>query len=237
MSGRYCLFSPMENIASHFGVPVPNFEYTPRYNIAPSQIIPVVIEENGDRMLESMRWGLIPPWADTITYGNRAANTRSDLVRDKPATRQPFKTRRCIIPIDGYYEWMVNEPTKQPLWFTLKSGDLMFIAGVWDEWKPPQGNLLRSFSVLTTEPNELVRPVHHRMPVILLPSYIHKWLGNGYPLEEYESVLKTYPAEEMKYKKVSKLLNDVSNDYPELLDENFTGFNIPQSDGSGILML
>ncbi len=182
MCGRFTLAVPAETLAKQFELPeVPDLE--PRYNIAPSQAVAVVRvdTEAEQRMLEMMRWGLIPRWAKDESIGNRLINARSETVAEKPAFRDAFKRRRCLVVADGFYEWQTvpGQKRKQPYFFKLRDGEAFGFAGLWERWKDPAGKTIHSCTLITSEANDLVRPVHDRMPVILSPDDYALWLDPG----------------------------------------------------------
>lgn len=151
-------------------------ELRPRYNIAPTQPVSVVRAKGSARVIVSMRWGLIPNWAKDASMAQ--INARSETLLEKPAFKENFERRRCLIPADGFYEWRRSGRSKQPFHFGMKDDSLFAFAGIWDRWRTPQGQLIESCAILTTAPNELLRDVHDRMPVILRPETYHVWLSN-----------------------------------------------------------
>src|SRR6476469_6098272 len=147
--------------------------YTPRFNIAPEQLsptIPVIVRHKGGNECRLMHWGLIPSWAKDPTIGNRMINARAESLTEKPAFKHLVGSRRCIVPADGFYEWRKEGKRKVPMWVYLKSREPFGLAGLWDVWRKPDGKRVESFTIITTEPNELVRRIHNRMPVILQSS-------------------------------------------------------------------
>ncbi|HLF25973.1 MAG TPA: SOS response-associated peptidase [Anaerolineae bacterium] len=191
----------------------------PRYNIAPSQSIPVVTN-TGKHELELFRWGLIPSWAKDPAVGNRLINARAETLSEKPAFRAAFKRRRCLILADGFYEWR-KEPdskTKTPMYIRLKSDEPFAFAGLWEVWRSPEEETVLSATIITGEPNSLVAKIHDRMPVILKPDAYERWLD---PAEQapqaLAGLLKPYPATQMKAYPVSKLVNKPGVDSPECI--------------------
>lgn len=192
-------------------------DWTPRYNIAPTQPVPVVRQKprEGAREILFMRWGLIPSWATDATIGNRTINARSETVETTPSFREPFRSRRCLIPADGFYEWKRNGKTKQPFCFEVADGQLFAFAGLWDRWTDPQGQAVESCTILTTTANALSADLHDRMPVILRPEDYDCWLdtkdGNinsGLKLlVPFTGPMRRYP--------VSARVNQVQNDDSE----------------------
>src|SRR5437764_4200437 len=163
MCGRYRL-SRADRLAEKFEAELAE-ELQPRYNIAPTQPVPVVRASGSRRVIASMRWGLIPSWAKDASMAQ--INARSETLLEKPAFKETFERRRCLIPADGFYEWKRSGKSKQPFHFGLKDDSLFAFAGIWDRWKSPQGPILESCAILTTAGNELLRDVHHRTPTIL----------------------------------------------------------------------
>lgn len=188
----------------------------PRYNVAPTQEAPVIrVARSGRRRLDLLRWGLIPYWAKERSIGNRLINARAETAAEKPAFRDPFRRRRCAVLADGFYEWKKVARTKQP--FLLRRGDgrPFGLAGLWDRWRGGEEPALESFTILTTRPNELLAPIHDRMPVILPPSALDDWLGTGgLAAERIRELLRPYPPEEMTALPVSTFVNNPANDSP-----------------------
>jgi len=205
-----------------FGIrgPFPNFPA--RYNLAPTQDGPVVRlnPETRQRQMDLLRWGLIPSWAKEAKIGNSLINARAETVATKPAFRNAFaKGRRCLVAADGFYEWKKDEDgTKQPWRITMKSGGPFAFAGLWENWKDPEGNWVRTFTIITTGPNELMERIHNRMPVILHPDNFGHWLGEkDAPADFLLGLLEPYPAEEMTAYPVSTRVNSPKNEGPELI--------------------
>ena len=153
------------------------FDLKPRYNIAPTQEAPVIVQADGKRTLELFRWGLIPWWAKDPAIGNRMINARAETLAEKPAFKNLLGKRRCLVLADGFYEWRKEGKSKVPMRFKLKSGEPFAFAGLWDSWKQPDGNLLRTYTIVTTEPNDVLRPIHNRMPAMLSNDDAQKWLA------------------------------------------------------------
>jgi len=169
MCGRYRLSRRKQIIEEYFESAPWDDDWNPRYNIAPTQPVAVIRQHPKEpvRQISTMRWGLIPHWAKDASAAARAINARSETAADKPAFRDPFKFRRCLIPADGFYEWKRTGTAKQPFCFEVNDGELFAFAGLWDGWKDSNGNWLRTCSILTTMPNSVTSAVHDRMPVIL----------------------------------------------------------------------
>ncbi len=214
MCGRYTYF-PREfsdlrltwNVDEVFGL-------KPRYNIAPTQEAPVIVQAAGKRTLELFRWGLIPWWAKDPAIGNRMINARAETLAEKPAFKDLLGKRRCLVLADGFYEWRREGKRKIPMRFKLKSDEPFAFAGLWDSWKQPDGRLLRTYTIVTTEPNDVLRPIHNRMPVMLTNDDARRWLAVD-QISHALSLLKPYPADAMEGYDVPPLVNDPRNDSPE----------------------
>jgi putative SOS response-associated peptidase YedK len=211
MCGRYRL-TRAEKIAQKFEAEFTG-ELRPRYNIAPTQIVPVVRATDSGRTIASMRWGLIPSWASNTSIGQ--INARSETVLEKPAFKESFERRRCLIAADGFYEWRRMVNTKQPFHFGMKDDSLFAFAGIWDRRTDPGGTWIASCAILTTTPNQLLRDVHDRMPAILSEQDYSEWL-TAPPAESHRltDLLMPYEADLMKRFPVSSLVNYVENDLP-----------------------
>ncbi len=219
MCGRYSLTSPPEAIQRLFRLsgPVPNLE--PRYNIAPTQEVPVVgLKKDGEaRGLAMLRWGLVPFWSDGPDSRYSMINARAETVRTKPAFRAAFKERRCLVPADGFYEWKAqgSGQPKQPFRIVRADGEPFAFAGLREHWEPKEGaegEPIRSFTIVVTDANALLKPLHDRMPVILAPEDHETWL-KGDP-DEAETLLRPFPAEALSAFAVSTRVNSPRNDDP-----------------------
>lgn len=224
MCGRYTL-SEEDHINIKFQEAGYNFDefshirrvWRPRYNIAPSQDIPIILDE-APKTITTAKWGLIPSWAKDEKIGNSLTNARAETVAEKPAFRTAYRKRRCWVPADGFYEWKKTPLGKQPYRFTMKDGSLFFFAGLWEVWKNPKnGEDLRTVTLITTEPNAVTQPVHDRMPVILTPEHRDAWLSKETPVEALRGLLVPYPAEAMQATPVSPQVNSAKYDGPELI--------------------
>jgi putative SOS response-associated peptidase YedK len=226
MCGRFTLTTDPGVVGRRFGAPptqggASTPRRAPRYNIAPTQTV-VTVTDGGARQLEEMRWGLVPRWAKDPKMGAKMINARAETLAEKPAFRDALRRRRAIIPADGFYEWAAGAPgrrSKQPMHVRLKSGEPFGFAGLWDEWKPPEGGApLRTCTIITTEPNELMATFHHRMPVILAPDAEGVWLDPEITDPAMLlSLLVPYPAEVMEAFPVGQEVNAVANDSPQLV--------------------
>ena len=220
MCGRYRLSRRKQVVEEYFesiseGISEDE-AWSPRYNIAPTQPVATVRQAGAGRVLSMMRWGLVPSWASDLAVGARHINGRSETVLEKPAFRESFRARRCLIPADGFYEWKKAGKQRQPFHFGMKDGSLFAFAGVWDRWRSPAGQVLESCSILTTAPNELLADVHDRMPVILPRRHYQIWLTA--PVAEAErlaELLVPFDASLMRRYAVSALVNKPQNEMPE----------------------
>jgi len=222
MCGRYSQSQSAEIIAKAFQVDsVPALK--PRYNIAPTQSVPTVLQTSAstNRQFKMLHWGLIPSWAKDPKMGARLINARAETVNEKPAFRSAFRQRRCLVLADGFYEWQQQEDKKQkqPFYFRLSDGQPFAFAGLWEHWKGADGEEIESCTLLTTEPNELMQPIHNRMPVILDPKDYDLWLDSEVKKPELlQPLLRSYQTEEMTAYPVSKVVNKPSNDTAECIN-------------------
>ena len=218
MCGRFTITLDADELKESMELSsLPN-DWRPRFNVAPTQLVVVVTDAN-IRQGEWMRWGLIPGWAKDMEIGSRLINARSETITEKPSFRSAFVQRRCILLADGFYEWQRSEDKKVPSipYFFYRKGHKPFgIAGLWETWQNPAGEEIRSCTIITTAANELVRPVHDRMPVLLDKSNMWTWILPGAP-EQHLALLKPYPDEAMESHIVSKTVNDPARDAPECL--------------------
>ncbi|MBO8140637.1 MAG: SOS response-associated peptidase [Firmicutes bacterium] len=214
MCARYTLTDPGELLVRQFRLTALPPNYRPRYNIAPTQPVTVVL--NGSRRrAATFRWGLIPAWAKDPSIGRRLINARAETVAVKPSFRHSLRRRRCLIPADGFYEWRDAGGRKQPVRVVPARRELMAFAGLWDRWQSPDGEEIYSCVIITTGANELLRPIHDRMPVILRPQDYDLWLDEG--VQEPEAVLpllRPCPSPELRAYPVSTYVNSPRNDGP-----------------------
>ena len=216
MCGRFSLHVDINTVAQHFGVPA-TLETSPRYNVAPTQEV-VSIMHNGASHLALLRWGLIPSWAKDESIGSRMINARAETLIEKPSFKGLLRSKRCMIVADGFYEWRKENGSKTPMYITLKNGEPFAFAGLWDQWKSPDGQQIRTCTIITTEPNDVVATIHNRMPAILVPDAYDLWLDPDVRDEHaLTHWLSPYPAEEMTARPVSRLVNDPKHDSPELI--------------------
>ena len=211
MCGRFQL-KLAEEWLGDLGLEMPDLP--PRYNVAPTQEVLAVREETGRREAALLKWGLVPHWADDPAVGGRLINARAESVARKPAFRDPFKSQRCLVPADGFYEWRRVGRAKDPFLFRMRDGKTFAFAGVWDRWVRKRGRI-DSCAVLTTAANEVVTPVHDRMPVILERDASDLWLDPKARPEDLHALLRPFPAERMEAVPVSPRVNKVDVDDAE----------------------
>ena len=222
MCGRFTLRVPASRVAEQFSLfDMPAWE--PRFNIAPSQPVPVVRmapdRPEPQRELVLLHWGLIPSWADDPTIGNRLINARAESVGSKPAFRAAARSRRCLIVADGFYEWQRTGKQRQPFFIRLREDRPFGLAGLWESWHSPDGSVIESCTILTTESNELIRPIHDRMPVIVAPEDYDRWLDRATTRPEVlEPLLRPYPSEQMAAYPVSPMVNSPASDNPRCVE-------------------
>lgn len=223
MCGRFTSKAKAGEVEKEFKVGRlnPNL-FEPRYNIAPRQIITAVVETDGERAVGEFQWGLITSWAKDEAIGNNLINARAETLTEKPSFRNAYRSRRCIIPASGFYEWAKKGAgAKQPFYFYLRDKEIFGFAGLWEEWTDKQtGEILETCTIITTEANAVLEPVHDRMPVILKPENYDQWLdAKEKNVELLQDFLVPYPAEEMASHAVSKAVNAPVYDAPELINQ------------------
>jgi putative SOS response-associated peptidase YedK len=218
MCGRYTLKTPVEKLAEEFGFEASSAELPPNYNVAPTQQVAAVLQEGGERRLEMLRWGLIPSWADDPGIGSRMINARAETAPEKPSFRRAFRGQRCLIPADGFYEWKRTNGSKQPYYIHMKEEHPFAFAGLWESWKEDGGPEIRSCTILTTEPNELLAGIHDRMPVILPNGSYDVWLDPEAERDELYGLLASYPEDEMEAYPVSRFVNSPQNNDPRCIE-------------------
>lgn len=223
MCGRYSLKTPADTLARHFRLSkIPSV--SPRFNIAPSQPIAVVRipAPQDDRECVQVRWGLIPSWAKDPAIGNRMIIARAETVSEKPAFREALARSRCLVPADGYYEWQRRDrmgQRKQPFYIRLRDGRPFAFAGLWERWTGPDGKAVETCAILTTEPNESLREIHDRMPVILDPNDYDQWLDPYLRQAQLlQPLFRPYPPEDMTAYPVNLRVNDPSHDIPACIE-------------------
>jgi len=217
MCGRYSLTKPIEAMRQLFLFRGPLLNLAARYNIAPSQDAPVVrLDSGGDRQLAMLRWGLIPSWSKDPKASYSTINARAETVATKPAYRSAFKSRRCLVPADGFYEWQKVGSQKQPYRITMKDDGLFAFAGLWERWE--RDGVIESFTIIVTEANELMKPIHDRMPVILDPTDYVAWLDMKTPAADAQALLRPFPPEVMRAYPISTRVNSPRNDDASVIE-------------------
>ena len=217
MCGRFSLATGIQRMEERFAFLAEGLEYRPRYNISPAQPVLAVLNEDS-RRAEHLRWGLIPSWARSASVGSRMINARAETAAELPSFRTAFTRRRRLVLADGFYEWRRSGNSRMPMRIVMKSGEPFAFAGLWDTWRDPEGEVVRSCTIITTEPNELLRPIHDRMPAILSRDAEPLWLDDD--LQDpglLGNLLSPYPADLMEAYRVSALVNRPSNDGPEVI--------------------
>lgn len=220
MCGRFTYATEFRDIRIRFDLERDIPLFSPRYNIAPGQDAPVIVNPEGAPDLRLMHWGLVPSWAKDPSIGNRMINARAETLAEKPSFKRLLGKKRCLVLADGFYEWRKEGKRKVPMRFVLKSREPFVFAGLWDTWKKPDGNMLESFTIVTTEPNEVLRPIHNRMPVVLPRENERAWLDPATSDHaKLQSLLKPYPGDDMEGYDVSTIVNSPTNDRPECIEE------------------
>jgi putative SOS response-associated peptidase YedK len=223
MCGRARLSSDVSEIKIRFSIPPgpPSPNFAASWNVAPSNPLPVVgfNPKGQERGLNVMRWGLVPFWAKDIKVGFANINAKAEGIETKPAFREAFRQRRCLVPVDNFYEWQKTATGKQPYAIALADRQIMALAGLWESWRSPAGERIRSFAIVTTMPNELCAAIHNRMPVVLAPTSWAAWLGEEpAELPQLKALLAPYPSEEMVAWPVSPRVGNVKNNDPSLIE-------------------
>jgi putative SOS response-associated peptidase YedK len=217
MCGRFTRHHKPEEIAERFDVEPIAEAAELRYNIAPSQIVPVIRQRDGREMI-ACKWGLVPYWSKDPKIGNKMINAKGETLAEKSSFKTALAKRRCLIPADGFYEWEKKENgQKQPIYIRLRDGALFAFAGLWEEWRSPEGEKLRTFTIITVEPNEMLAKVHNRMPAILKPEDEAVWLNSSSLVTGVVQLLAPYPAAEMEYFPVSMAVNSPKLDEPSYI--------------------
>jgi putative SOS response-associated peptidase YedK len=220
MCGRYAITLPPKAMEEVFGTidTIPNFP--PHYNAAPTQPLPVIRTAKEGRRLELMRWGLVPSWSKGPDSRFSMFNARAETVAEKPAFRSAFRARRCLVPASGFFEWKGTKGGKQPVYISLKGIDAFAFAGLWEHWAGAEGDEINSFTIIVTAANDLVRPIHDRMPVIIDPEHYELWLDSEKraPTVDLAMLMRPYPADKMQVWAVSRRVNSPANDDENLID-------------------
>ena len=221
MCGRFVQNSPLQIIQRIFNTDKVLFEVIPNYNVAPTQKILAIINQDNENKLEKLHWGLVPFWANDISMGSRMINARAETVSQKPGFRNAFRKSRCVIPADGFYEWKGEKGDKQPYYITVPSGKPFAFAGLWETWTDKENDeesVYKSCTIITTEASEPLSSIHHRMPAILDPEFYEKWLNEKIQNpKNLEIILRDGLIHDMIYYPVSKLVNSVKNNDPNCI--------------------
>ena len=218
MCGRYSLISDLTALQLRFDFDNLITDHAPRFNIAPTQNVLTVRWEDGHNVAEHMRWGLIPSWAKDMSIGNKAINARAETLLERPMFRNALRRRRCLILADGFYEWTSRGKARQPMRILLTTGEPFAFAGLWETWTNPEGEMIHSCTIITTTPNDVMRPIHDRMPVILRPEDEAAWLDQDNDnAAMLNGLLAPYPPNTMQAYSVSTLINSPANDTPDVI--------------------
>jgi putative SOS response-associated peptidase YedK len=220
MCGRYTLYGPHSRYRDSFSVDEwPDF--TDRYNIAPSASVPIIRQApNGRRVADLLKWGLVPHWAKDITIGAKLSNARGESIAEKPSFRTAYRKRRCIVPASGFYEWqqVPGQKWKRPYYITLKDGLPMAMGGLWESWASPEGEILRTFCIITTAANEVMAPIHDRMPLLLVRDDWGRWLDPETKPEDISPLVSPAPDATIEARRVSRKVTNAREDGPELIE-------------------
>ncbi len=222
MCGRASLSKQEKELQERFGADfyeenIARYNPLPNFNVAPTHWHPVITNQEPDQF-RFYKWGLIPFWAKDERIGSKMINARMETIREKPAFRKAFQSRRCIVPFDGFYEWKrEGKGPKQPYLIGLEDGQLFSIAGLWETWKDEHGQVIPSFTLITMPPNHLMASIHNRMPAILLPEHEKLWLENDVPEDDLYQLLIPFPEDQMHAWPVSTRVNRVAENDAELI--------------------
>lgn len=219
MCGRFAQFSDPDTLARHFDIEIAP-EPQPRYNVAPTQpLLAIRLAETGQREWVRLRWGLVPFWSQGLDKRYSMINARAETVASKPAYRAAFRQRRCLIPADAFYEWQPGNDGKQPYAIRRKDRSAFAMAGLWEHWQGQDGTVIESATIIVTEANALLEPIHDRMPVILAPAAYKIWLGSGAPdRESLQALLKPADPSGWEAYPISRAVNKPANDSAEILE-------------------
>jgi putative SOS response-associated peptidase YedK len=213
MCGRYTHLYSWAELNAALSFVVPSTPITARYNVAPTQLAPVIRRaDDGRNHVEFLKWGLIPKWAKDPKIGSSLINARAETLNSKPAFKEAYATKRCLVPITGFYEWAHTEGKKQPYYFTATNSQPLFLAGLWETWQNPDQKTIENFLIITTEANDTVRPIHDRMPVIIDTSNSEKWLDTTNTTAEINSLLRPVAANVLQDIPVDPCVNNARHD-------------------------
>lgn len=224
MCGRFVGYRDHEALGAHFAIDRVEADISPSYNVAPRQRIPVLVRIGDKNVLRAFQWGLVPFWAKDPSIGNRLINARSETVQDKPAFREAFKRRRCLIPADGFYEWKGPPGRKQPVFISLPGDRPFGFAGLWEVWDAKGGAAapLYTCTILTMAASDAIEDIHHRMPVILKPETYQDWLDERTDLGRLQEILTSQVHKNFNTRSVSRAVNNVANNTADLIQKNAT---------------
>lgn len=215
MCGRYSFAQLSSEVEKRFKIHVDGNTYVARYNNAPGQKLGV-ITNHAPKQLSLHHWGLLPSWAQDPRMAFKMINARGESIQEKPAFKEAFSSKRCLVPADGFYEWKKYGKQNIPHYICLKSKEMFAFAGLWEEWKDAEGRIKNTFTIITTKSNEIMKPLHARMPVILAPHLEKEWLDNSNP-SDLQKMIQAYDSKKMETFEVSSLVNKVGNDSPDLI--------------------
>lgn len=222
MCGRYALYGPVSGLRDQFGAELGQevLDFKPRYNAAPLQWLPVIRQRStGEQVAQMLRWGLIPSWAKDESIGSKLINARCETLSEKASFRSAYKTRRCIIPASGFYEWKPVPGGKQPYFIRPADESLFALAGLWERWNKPDGEVLDTFTVITTDANDEMKKLHDRMPVIVPAEDYALWLSRETHPELVHRLLVPYDSARIRVHPVSKRVGNVRNEGSDLVEE------------------
>ena len=222
MCGRYVLKTTLQELQQKYGaVPEGTFTIEENYNVAPSLHMPVIVQQGDQRKIDKYRWGLIPFWAKEINSGYSMINARAESLEQKKSYARPFKSKRCVVPVSGFYEWKKSNGEKIPHYITQNSSDLMNVAGLYEEWKPKkQGESpINSFTIITTDANDPVSELHDRMPAMLLDEELDIWLDpNNQDTTSLKDLLRPWPNDDISFYRVGQEVNNARNSGKQLIE-------------------
>jgi len=218
MCGRFANIERFEKLAARYNAkPFKGEEWQGSYNVAPTQMIPVIVEEPEGLEIRLMKWGLVPFWAKDAKIGNSMINARAETIKEKPGFRDSFKNKRCIIPANGFFEWRKLITAKEPYYFSPQEG-LFSFAGLWSAWVSPESTEIETFTIITTGANKVVKPIHDRMPVIMGHNSMGAWLSQTTKVNELQELLIPCPDDQMQGYPVSKLINSPKNNEAKCIE-------------------
>lgn len=218
MCGRFTQSKSLSEYQQRFGFQAGPIAFAPSFNLAPGREVLAVLAGEAGRQGEMLRWGLVPAWAQEERVGYKMINARAETLAAKPAFRGPFQRTRCLVPADGFYEWAPAPGGRQPYFLARQDREPFALAGLWDVWQGPQGRQLRSFTIVTTTANAVVKPIHDRMPVMLSPGGEGLWLEPEASPEDLAKLLRPYAAQQMQARPVSRRVNSAASEGPELIE-------------------